>query len=201
MTLNRTHILQKHLESFAPNHLRVFASARGILLLALLSTLLGCNYQQSGDYASEPKSGYKWKSLYREDIQTVAVPIFANKDFQRGVEFSLSEAVVKNIEAHTPYKVVAKERADTILEGEILAVNVVTASQSSRSNLPQDQLLTLTVNFTWKDIRTGKILAQRRNFKQSASFFATLGEDRFLGSQDAVEKLARGIVQELEADW
>ena len=177
--------------------LRPFAPSCATLLLLLT----GCGYQQSGNYDAPAQSGYQWKSLYREDIQTVAVPIFTNKDFQRGIEFSLSKAVVNNLEAHTPYKVVPTERADTILEGEILSVRSSTLSRSRASNLPQDQILTVTVNFTWKDIRTGKVLVQRRNFQQTAPYFATLGEDRYTGTQEAVEKLSLGIVQELQAEW
>ena len=160
----------------------------------------GCNYQTTGDFNPDVNRGYQWRSLYREDIQTVAVPIFTTRTFQRGVENNLTKAVIQQMELRTPYKVVPRDQAQTILEGEIESVEDVISS-SGQTVLPQEQLLTFRVNFTWKDIRTGKILAQRRNFKQSASFFATLGEDRFLGSQDAVEKLARGIVQELEADW
>src|SRR5881275_2263248 len=78
----------------------------------------GCGYSQGG--ASD--KGYKWSSLYRSNVRTVAVPIFTSKDFARGVEFSLTKAVVNQIEANTPYKVVPRERADTILEGEITSV-------------------------------------------------------------------------------
>jgi hypothetical protein len=42
---------------------------------------------------------------------------------------------------------------------------------------------------------------ERRDFEQKASFFPTLGESTFVGSQDAVEKLAMAIVNEMEADW
>ena len=67
--------------------------------------------------------GYHWGSLYREDIHTVAVPIFGSKDFHRGVEFQISDALVHQIEAFTPYKVVDRDKADTILEGEIVSDN------------------------------------------------------------------------------
>jgi hypothetical protein len=32
--------------------------------------------------------GYQWPSLYRSDVHTVAVPIFTNKSYYRGVEFT-----------------------------------------------------------------------------------------------------------------
>lgn len=146
-------------------------------------------------------SGYHWSSTYRADVKTVAVPIFSSKDYQRGVEFALSKAVINQIEANTPYKVVPPERADTILEGEILQVRVNTLSQGSRSAIPQEQLLAITVNFTWKDLRTGRILMSRHGVEQTATWYATLGEGRFEGTQAATEKLALAIVHQMESDW
>src|SRR5213079_863733 len=122
-------------------------------LIVMLALLAGCGYSQSGNYNQPVKSGYKWQSLYRQDVQTVAVPTFQTKDFHTGVEFRLSKAVVHQLEVNTPYKVVDRDRADTILEGEIVNVRANPLSTASRTNNPQEQLLTLTVNFIWKDLR------------------------------------------------
>lgn len=167
---------------------------RGIVLLAVVAaSLAGCGYSNSS-------SGYKWQSLYRQDVQTVAVPTFTNRS-EPGVEFKLSSAVVHQVEVLTPYKVVPQERADTILEGEIVRVRSEMVSRSPNTATPQEQLLTVTINFTWKDLRTGRILVQRRNFDQSTTYYPTLGEGPFVGTQQAVERLAVAIVQELQADW
>jgi hypothetical protein len=169
-------------------------------LLAALS-LAGCGYQSTGDFNPDANNGYKWKSLYREDIQTVAIPIFTTRSFQRGVETSLTKALVSQLELRTPYKVVPRDRAQTILEGEVESVDVDVLSQNQDVLLPQVQRLTIRVNFTWKDIRTGRILVERKSFAQSATYYPTLGEGRFVGTQSATEQLAIAIVQQLEADW
>lgn len=169
----------------------------------LAACLAGCGYSQS-DYPggnAGASEGYQWRSLYPQDVKTVAVPIFGNRSFERNVEFNLSKAVVNYLESNTPYKVVPKERADTILEGEITRVEVDTVSNDNRTAIPQEQLLTFRVNFTWKDLRTGRVLAERRGFEQSGTYYPTLGEGRFVGAQQNVERLAVGIVQELQADW
>ena len=165
------------------------------------SFILGCGYQHSGSTDTTGRSTYKWASLYREDVSTVAVPIFTNKDFRRGTEFSLTTAVIKQMEAHTPYRVAPRDRADTILEGEIVSVDLGTLSRDVRTNIPQEQLYTMTVNFRWKDLRSGRILVERRNYQQTAPFYGTLGEGEFVGKQSAVERLAVAIIQELQADW
>jgi hypothetical protein len=175
-----------------------------IALLVGLIAAAGCGYHQGAESSGSSDSsntGYHWRSIYRQDVKTVAVPIFANNDYQRGVEFTLSKALVQQIEANTPYKVVPRERADTILEGEIVQVRVNTLSESTQSALPQEQLLDVQVNFTWKDLRTGRILVARRGMEQTATFYPTLGEGRTTGTQAATEKLALAIVQELQGDW
>jgi hypothetical protein len=162
--------------------------------------LAGCGYQTVGSL-DNATGGYKWSSLYREDINTVAVPVFANKDFRRGMEFRLSEAVVKQMEAHTPYRVAPRDRADTILEGEIVSVDLGTLSRDVRTSVPQEQLYVMTLNFRWKDLRTGRILLERKGYQQTAPFYGPLGEGEFVGSQNAIERLALAIVQEMQADW
>src|SRR4051812_45486355 len=138
------------------------------LLPSALCLLTGCGYQQSGSYSeASAKSGYRWSSLYREDVQTVAVPIFTNRDFRRGVEFRLSKALVSQLEAHSPYRVAPRERADTILEGEIVKMDISDLSRDVRANIPQESLYVITINFRWRDLRSGRILVERKNFQQT----------------------------------
>ncbi len=94
-----------------------------------------------------------------------------------------------------------RDRADTVLEGEITDIFVRTFSLDPHVAVPQEQFYLVRVNFTWKDLRTGKILAERRRFEQTATFYPTLGEGQFVGSQQNVERLALAIVQEMQADW
>ena len=171
--------------------------ARLILLgLAGGIGLAGCGYQ-SGDSVGS----YEWKSLYRDDVATVAVPIFTNKSFRRGDELMLTKALVTQIEARTPYKVVSRDKADTIIEGEITDVSLNTVSNDGATGLPQEQLYGVTVTFRWKDLRSGRILVERRGFAQTSAFYPLLGEGTTLGSQQANEQLAIAIAQELQADW
>jgi Lipopolysaccharide-assembly len=173
----------------------IWVTIFGCCLLAVA----GCGYQSSGE--SPSIAGYQWKSLYRSDVHTVAVPAFGTKDFHRGVELQVSTALIHQIEAFTPYKVVDRDHADTILEGEVVQVSASTLNLNEINGLPQEQLMSILVNFTWKDLRTGKILVERRNFEQTATYYPTLGEGAFVGEQSAAEQLAAAIVHEMEAAW
>lgn len=172
---------------------------RCLAVAVVFAFLAGCGYQHGG--VGGGPGGYEWRSLYREDVQTVAVPVFRTKDYRRGVEIRLTEAFVKQLEARSPYKVVPRERADTILEAELTNIDVHTRSRDITTNIPRELEMTLTVDFTWKDMRNGRILVQRRGFTNTAIYYPQLGEGEFVGSQQGLERMALLMVQELEADW
>ena len=48
----------------------------GFLMAVSAIALAGCGYQQSGVADRNTTPGYQWHSLYREDIHSVAVPVF-----------------------------------------------------------------------------------------------------------------------------
>lgn len=161
------------------------------LVLTILS-LAGC---AAGD------NGYTWGSTFRPGIRTVAVPAFQTQSFSRGDEVKLTQALIGQIESRTPYKVVPAERADTILEGTVVSTRLGTVSVDQQTALPQEQTYTLAVDFIWKDLRSGQILVERRNFEQTSTYYPTLGDGRFVGQQTTAEALAASIVDELTADW
>lgn len=175
--------------------------AIGTLALASISAALlahaGCSYQQS----AADKSGYTHGNVFREGIRTIAVPAFGTKSYSRGDEVALSQALVTQIESRTPYKVVPVGKADTVLEGIVIGTGVGTVSADNFTALPQEQMYTISVDFTWKDLRTGQILVERRNFEQSGAYYPTMGEGRFTGRQSVAELLAASIVDELQGDW
>lgn len=162
--------------------------------LAALAALpaAGCGYQLGGTND---------RSLYRRDIQTVAVPVFGNRTFRRGLEAELTKAIILQIDRRSPYKVVPIDRADTILEGEITDANLTTLSPDAYTGLPQEQSYNVTISFTWKNLRTGAILAQRKQFDQHDSFYPNLGEDQSVGATSSLEHLALGVVETMQADW
>lgn len=124
-----------------------------VCLLASLSGLLA-SCESGGHFTI---LGYSTRPTYNPDIHTVRVPIFKNETFYRGLEFQLTEAVIREIELRTPYKVVsAGEPADTELTGTIKAFNknLVIPDQL---NLVRQTETTLAVEVVWKDLRPGHV--------------------------------------------
>jgi len=168
------------------------ASALGVLLSAA-----GCS--------SDPTRGYSIASQYPQDVRTVAVPIFevGREVYRRGLEFRLTEAVVKRIELDTRYKVTDKSRADTELRGRIDRVEQRVLSFNPDTGLPRETEITMTVSFTWTDLRSGKVLATRRRLRQAGNYIPEVpfNQDFFQGSEDAINKLALRVVEAMESPW
>ena len=81
------------------------------------------------------------QTLYPPDIKTVYVQMFDSTSFRRGLGERLTEAIVKEIESRTPYKVVNSPDADSVLTGRIVndnKGNLVNAAHR-RAALPAEQ--------------------------------------------------------------
>ncbi|HEV7298735.1 MAG TPA: hypothetical protein VGN72_05160 [Tepidisphaeraceae bacterium] len=174
------------------------------MVAILLLAVAGCGYSAGVSNAGAGESsseGYQWKSLYRPGINTIAISVFTSREFRRYDEIRFTHAVAKQIEAYTPYKLASRDVADSVLEGQIRFIRQPVLSSSANGGVPNEQLYEMGVDFTWKDLRTGKIIASRTVFDQTTAYYPTLGESSFVGAQTAAERLALAVVQQLEADW
>jgi hypothetical protein len=106
--------------------------------------------------------GYTTKPNYDCSIHTVRVPIFQNRTFRQGIEFDLTRAVVREIEQKTPFKVVGPNvDADTELTGIIVSYIKNTLNVNPLNEI-REQETDLTVEVTWRNLRTGEYLSNPR---------------------------------------
>ena len=163
---------------------------KSIVFLLILLFSSGCGYRavSAGD-------------VYRGNIQSIAVPVVQTTfhDPQR-VE-TVTAALVKEIEARTPYRVRDAAYADTLLKVSIDRSRLRGLSRNRSPGLPEQQARQLSATFTWSDLRDGGELLYVENFEQSSRQYPTLGEGRFIGTQQAAEEIASGIVDELQRRW
>ena len=148
---------------------------------------------------------YTMKDQYRPGIKTVFVPIWTRgpRVFRRDLEQPLSEALVKRIELDTPYKTTTKDRADTELRGKIKLIEQRVLSTNPETGSPRELEVTFTLAFTWKDLRNGEVIVERPDFKISDNYIphCPIGEDFFQGSEAVINRIARRIVETMEAPW
>jgi hypothetical protein len=110
--------------------------------------------------------GYTTRPNYDTCIKTIYVPIFKCSimldETRRQIPTDLTRAVVREIEAKTPYKVVSDpSRADTELTGNVVSLtkNLLTRNQL---NEIREAETVMTVGVVWKDLRSGEILSKNR---------------------------------------
>jgi hypothetical protein len=178
--------------------------------------------------------GYTSRPNYDLSIRTVHVPIFKNLtqgDFNRGLEFDLTRAVIREIEAKTPYKVVSDPcHADTELSGTIIGVTKQLIN-INQENLVREAQTLMSAQVVWKDLRpghVGEILSAPTRpglppipallpgdappigalppppptvVQSEAGFIPELGESITTAHQRNVDRLALQIVLMMEKPW
>lgn len=163
-------------------------------LLGSLAVLLvfagGCGYSAVG-----------YSGTHRSDVRTVSVAAVANATYDTQAADALTAALVQRLEKSTPYRVAEASSADTLLEVTMTGVSRGASLRSRSTGIPEEQVWAVTADAVWKDLRTGKVLLELRNFTQTATQYPTFGEGPFIASQQAADGLAEGIVDEMSAKW
>lgn len=166
-------------------------------LLAFVALLAGC--------ATPYQIGNR--SLYPQDVHTVYVPIFDSDSFRRKLGERLTEAVMKEIENKTPYKVVSTSNADSILSGRIVG-ETKRVEAENRYDEPRKLDINLSIEVSWID-RSGGILydgcvplpPELTTVNSSATFLPEYGQSVATAQQQAIQRAAEQIIGMMEAPW
>jgi hypothetical protein len=150
-------------------------------------------------WSCETFAGYQaTNSLLPEGVQTVAIRMFDNQTRYRGFEFDVTRALVREIQTKTTLKIRELEGADSLLTGQILEFRQPILSEDNFDRIKEVQVR-LTLSFTWKDLRTGKTLAEEL-VTESAEFAAPRGENLSTSTQESFLRIAERIVHLMEAN-
>lgn len=186
---------RRHTPCAAPAH-GVCGIHSCILVISLL-LLGGCATYQIGN-----------KSLYPLEIRTIYVPIFESASFRRNLGERLTEAVMKEIELKTPYKVVSDPNADSILSGRIVGEgkHVLIGSQVGD---PRELQVNISVMVGWTD-RQGRMLREASavplpseliDVQGTGNIVPEVGQSISTAQQQAIVRLAEQIVSLMEKPW
>lgn len=170
---------------------------RQALLYAPLLLLAGCATYQVG-------SG----SLYAPDITTVYVPMIESDSYRRDLGERLTEAVVKEIELKTPYKVVGTPDADSVLSVRLLGDTRRTLVEN-RFDDPRVSEVALYSEVTWLNRRRLPVVPAQSlamppeltGIDQTTNLIPEVGQSVATAQQQAIERLAQQIVSTMEAPW
>ncbi len=163
--------------------------AAGILACAML-----CGCAEIGGYSNE--------SLFPSNVRSVCLEMFENQTFRRDVEYELSNALAKRIEADTPYKIVSsRDRADTVISGRIVSITDYALTTERQLGGVLEMELELRAIVNWKNLNTMQYLIENQLVTASASRSPYLEQDFKYASTFAANNLARRIVELMETKW
>lgn len=142
--------------------------------------------------------GYSLRGTLPSHIQTVAVPVFANRTSEPAVENLLSAAVVEAFSTNGRLRVVTPDKADSVLEGEVVGYQIQAVAFDSSSNVRQYRLV-VTLNLRYSDLRDKKIVFERRGIQERANFTVLGVVSATIASEEsalrsAATEIARSIV-------
>jgi len=170
--------------------IRPFSDGTRLALAVMVLALAGC--------------GYSSQELYPTEYTTVAIPHFENRSDYAGVEFELREALIKETEQRTPYKVVATVgAAQTVLEVVVTDVQSDLVSRTETGGVSQELELSVTIDYAWRDLRTGEIIrGWYRGFTTTGQYvpLRQAGEFYQTAQHRAVQRMAQEVVDSMRGD-
>jgi len=165
--------------------------------LLLLGVLSGCAGYQIGN-----------QSLYPPDIHTVYVPMFESKSFRRDLGERLTEAVAKEIELKTPFKVVSDPNADSVLTGRIIDEGK-SVLVPDLTGVPRELQVRMKVQVSWcdrkgrmlRDVKSVPLPSEFTDVNATANVVPEVGQSIASQQQEAICRLAQQIVGLMEKPW
>jgi hypothetical protein len=138
----------------------------------------------------------------------VHVPVFESDSYRRGLGERLTEAVIKELEKNSPYKVVSSPNADSVLMGRIVAERKRAVSENA-NDFARVIETSIIADVSWYD-RRGDVIFQDANFAlaplsfsvtQNPEFIPEAGQSVATAHQDTLQHIARQIVGQMESRW
>ena len=143
--------------------------------------------------------GYSLRGTLPSHIRTVGVPMFRNLTMEPAVEGLVTRAIVEAFSTNGRLRVVNPADADAILEGEIVGYSLSSIAFDPQAGQRVIRL-TLTLNLTFRDLRTKTLLFQQSGFQERADFQVqgsvsdTISQQRDVAVRAAAGDIARTVV-------
>ena len=173
------------------------------MLVSMLT--VGCARDEEGNLKPIDLGGYSGKSLALKGVKKIWIPMptRANHVFRRDLEQRLQENLVKHVQMNSAYNIASQANADARLDCKIISIDQAVTNTNPDSGVPRERELTFVLHITLKDLRTGNVVLEDKNFKTSTTYITAnpFNEDFFRGSEDLMNRIARRIVDRLQPGW
>lgn len=164
-----------------------------LFLLALSFLLSSCAGYQLG--------GQKPKHL--AGITKLAVPTFENQTLEPRIASTVTNALIKQIQADGSYQIVSKDAAEAVLDGDIIRVDRSQFRSSRRNVLRTAQLqMRLTCNYNIIDTASGRVIHHGQSSANSYIILdSNVQNSEAQALEDAAQRLSINIATEISEGW
>jgi outer membrane lipopolysaccharide assembly protein LptE/RlpB len=159
------------------------------LVLSLAAS--GCGYHTAGHAVVLP-----------QNVRTIAIPSFVSQTQNFRIEQVLTQAVVREFNTRTQYRVVhdAPAGADAVLKGTVLSASASPLAYDSQTGRAASALITVSMQVTLID-RQGKVLFQNPSYLFHEEYELSRDLSSFFEEDSpAVDRLSRDFARTLVAN-
>jgi len=174
-----------------PAFTRWITAAALSLALSLAALTTACGYHTAGSKVQLP-----------QNIHTIAIPGFVSRSQTFRVEQLLTDAVVREFDARTQYKVIhnTHEDADATLKATVLSASASPLAYDSQTGRAVSALVTVNVQVTLTD-RRGKVLFENPSYLFHDQYELSSDLHSFFQEDfPAVDRLSRDFARTLVAN-
>lgn len=153
--------------------------------------------------------GYSQKMVLPSGIKAIHVETFQNKvplgrlyAYEPGLEIKITNAIISRLQVDGNLKVVGRDKADAILEGDLSAFDQEGTRFTGLERIEEYRLYVVTA-LRLKNPKTGETIWEEPDFSGDASYFVTgaRATSRAAAADRAIERLARNVVDRIVEDW
>ncbi len=154
--------------------------------------LSGCGYHVAGAAAHVPAN-----------IRTLAVPVFRTNVLQYHTEVTLTDAVIRELNTRTRYRVTHSDDAsasDAMLQGTVLTENIAPLTYDPTTGSTSSYLVQITAKVVLSG-RNGKVLFQNDKLSFREQYQSTQDLSAFIQEDSAaVQRLSRDLASQIVSD-
>jgi outer membrane lipopolysaccharide assembly protein LptE/RlpB len=158
------------------------------LLIAMALLGAGCGYKTAGNTSKLPSS-----------LHVIAIPSFINQTQTYKIETTLTNAVVREFNSRTNYKIVSEtsDSADATLRGTVVSVQLAPVTYDSQSGRASTALVTVNMRVTLT-ARDGRVLFENPNYIFREEYQVSNQVSSFFEEENpAVDRLSRDFARTL----
>src|SRR5919106_382505 len=150
-------------------------SLRRVLLVGIAALVAGCGYSVRGHLPA--------------DVKTVAVPILQNRTTKPAVETEMTRALADAFATDGRLRVVSRDAADSVLEGEVTGYELVSIAFDPAANVRLYRLV-VTMNVRFRDVRRNTVLFEQQGLSEKADFRVSGAVSETISREEVALRLA-----------